>query len=265
MNVFELFSLKGRVALVTGGAGMYGLNISQALAEAGATVVMASRNLEHCAREAERLKETGLACEAAQLDLASEESVRACVSALMERHGRIDVLVNNAVDRRGMAGLEDATKEGWEQAQRVNSTGLMLVTREAVAHMRERGSGSIINISSIQGVVGPHFPVYEGTGMSSPLNYTYDKWGMVGFTKWVANQYGRFGIRSNCISPGGYGPGVEAGIGENAFTKRYRQLTPLGRFANEDDIKGAVVYFASDASAYVTGQNLPVDGGWTSW
>ena len=101
--------------------------------------------------------------------------------------------------------------------------------------------------------------------MTSPVNYTYDKWAMVGFTKWLANYYGQFGIRANCISPGGYGPGVADTYGENEFVHNYKRLTPLGRFANEEDIKGPVVFLASDASAYVTGHNLLVDGGWTSW
>jgi NAD(P)-dependent dehydrogenase (short-subunit alcohol dehydrogenase family) len=107
--------------------------------------------------------------------------------------------------------------------------------------------------------------VYGDTGMTSPLNYTYDKWGMVGFTKWIANYYGKHNIRANCISPGGFGPGVADRIGENEFTSNYRKLTPLGRFADTDDIKGPVVFLASDASSYVTGHNLLVDGGWTSW
>ena len=131
--------------------------------------------------------------------------------------------------------------------------------------MLTQQSGNIINISSIQGAVGPNFPVYGSTGMTSPVNYTYDKWGMVGFTKWLANYYGKNNIRANCISPGGYGPGVDQMKGKEEFVENYKRLTPLGRFAGDDDIKGPVVFMASDASAFITGQNLLVDGGWTSW
>ena len=101
--------------------------------------------------------------------------------------------------------------------------------------------------------------------MTSGVNYTIEKWGLVGFTKWLAYYYGPYGIRANCVSPGGYGPGVTAAYGENSFAARYRQLTPLGRFAEAEDIKGPVIFLASAASAYVTGQQLLVDGGWTSW
>jgi NAD(P)-dependent dehydrogenase (short-subunit alcohol dehydrogenase family) len=141
----------------------------------------------------------------------------------------------------------------------------MLINKAVVEQMVKQKAGSIINIGSIQGAVGPNFEVYGSTGMTSPLNYTYDKWGMVGLTKWMANYYGKYNIRVNCISPGGYGPGIEASFGENEFTHNYKKLTPLGRFATDDDIKGAIVFLASDASSYVTGHNLLVDGGWTSW
>jgi NAD(P)-dependent dehydrogenase (short-subunit alcohol dehydrogenase family) len=261
----ELFRLDGRVAIVTGGAGLYGVPISRALAEAGATVIIASRDVDACRAAAAALAGEGRSAVGMFLDQGDESSIRGFVDRTVLDHGRIDILVNNAVTRQGMADLDQLTREGWEEAQRVNATGLMLITQAVVGRMLAQGSGNIINIGSIQGAVGPHFPVYGSTGMTSPVNYTYDKWAMVGFTKWIANRYGRDGIRCNCISPGGYGPGVAERIGENEFTENYRRLTPLGRFCGEDDIKGAVVYLASDASAYVTGHHLLVDGGWTSW
>lgn len=265
MHTLEMFRLDGRIAVVTGGAGLYGLPISRALAEAGATVIIASRDVDACRRVAESLVGEGMSAAGMALDLGDEVSIRDLVELSMANYGRIDILVNNAVTRQGMADLDKLSREGWEEAQRINATGLMLMTQAVVARMLAQGSGNIINIGSIQGAVGPHFPVYGSTGMTTPVNYTYDKWAMVGFTKWIANRYGREGIRCNCISPGGYGPGVAERIGENEFTENYRRLTPLGRFCGEDDIKGAVVYLASDASSYVTGHNLMVDGGWTSW
>ena len=167
--------------------------------------------------------------------------------------------------QEGLKDLEEVSKKEWEAAQNINSTGMILLTQAVIKLMRKQRSGNIINIGSIQGSVGPNFPVYGNTGMTSPINYTYDKWAMVGFTKWIANYYGKFNIRANCISPGGYGPGVAKMIGKNEFVENYKRLTPLGRFADDEDIKGPVVFLASEASAFITGHNLLVDGGWTSW
>ena len=261
----DLFDLSGKVAVVTGGTGLFGAPISSALAGAGAEVVIASRNAENCREFAQSLTNQSLKASGWELDLASEDSIVAFVKSITAQFGKIDILVNNAVSRQGFSDLENMNGADWEAAQRVNSTGLMLITKEVVKGMRELRSGNIINVGSIQGVVGPHFPVYGQTGMTSPVNYTYDKWGMVGFTKWLANYYGGFNIRANCISPGGYGPGVEVMEGKEEFIENYKRLTPLGRFANDRDIQGPVVFLASEASAFITGHNLVVDGGWTSW
>lgn len=264
MNTMNFFSLKDKVAIVTGGYGLYGRHITEALCEAGAQVIIASRNAGKCIELSEELKARGMKAEGMELDLGNEDSIKELVEKVMDKHGHIDILVNNAVLRAGAKDIEDVTGEEWEEAQKVNSTGLMLISRETVKIMRKQCSGTIINISSIQGVVGPNFSVYGDTGMSSPTNYTYDKWGMVGFTKWMANYYGKHNIRVNCISPGGYNPGVTDDE-DSEFVRNYRKLTPLGRFADDDDIKGPVVFLASDASKYITGHNLVVDGGWTSW
>jgi NAD(P)-dependent dehydrogenase (short-subunit alcohol dehydrogenase family) len=261
----DMFRLDGKVAIVTGGTGLYGKPISSALAGAGAMVIIASRDGARCEAYAEELKRTGGMAVGVALDLGSEASIVEFTAMVSREFGRVDVLVNNAVSRGGSSGLEDMSKGSWERAQEVNSTGMVLLTREVVKLMCAQRSGSIINIGSIQGAVGPNFPVYGDTGMTSPLNYTYDKWALMGFTKWVANYYGKFNIRSNCISPGGYGPGIREDYGENEFVRTYLRLTPLGRFAEEKDIKGPVVFLASDASGYVTGHQLMVDGGWTSW
>ena len=261
----EMFRLDGKVAIVTGGAGYFGKPISMALAEAGATVIIASRDEAKCKAYATMLQERNLRAEGVFLDLADEASINDFTKLILEKYGRIDILVNNAVSRDGFNNLEQIDKAGWERAQTINSSGLVLLTKAVIQQMLTQKSGNIINIGSIQGTVGPNFPVYGDTGMTSPLNYTYDKWAMVGFTKWLANYYGRFNIRANCISPGGYGSGVNEQFGENEFVKNYKRLTPLGRFAEDDDIKGPVVFLASSASAYITGHNLLVDGGWTNW
>lgn len=262
----KLFRLDDQVVIVTGGAGLYGKPISTALAEAGARVIIASRNLKDCKKAAESLITKGLKAEGVVLDLSSETSIDEFAIYVQSKYEKVDVLINNAVSREGYEKeMGELTRADWEKSQAVNSTGLVLLTQAVLKIMLTNGSGNIINIGSIQGVVGPNFPVYGDTGMTSPLNYTYDKWAMVGFTKWIANQYGKHNIRCNCISPGGYGPGIRESFDENEFTVNYKRLTPLGRFAEDDDIKGPVVFLASQASAYITGHNLLVDGGWTSW
>ncbi|PYI54070.1 short-chain dehydrogenase [Paenibacillus flagellatus] len=261
-----MFRAEGKVAVVTGGSGLYGAHISEALCEAGATVLIASRGRDRCEAEAAKLRARGYAAHGMALDLADEGAIGAFVEEALERFGGIDILVNNSVSRTGLADIEETTAEGWEAAQRVNGLGLMLMTKAVVRTMRERGGGNIINIASIQGILGPHFPVYGETGMTSGIEYTFAKWGMVGMTKWLANYYGKFNIRVNCISPGGYNPvGTANEIRADEFVRRYVERTPLGRMADDSDIKGAVVYLATDASKYVTGHNLVVDGGWSGW
>ncbi len=260
-----MFRLDSKIAIVTGGAGLYGKPISTALAEAGATVIIASRDEKKCRDFAAELEAKNFSAEGAYLDLSSESSINDFTKNIIAKYQRIDVLINNAVSRAGFKNLAELTKDDWEKAQMINSTGLVLITKAVLQQMCVQNSGNIINIGSIQGTVGPHFPVYADTGMTSPVNYTYDKWAMVGFTKWIANFYGKYNIRANCISPCGYGPGVSETYGDNEFVQNYKRLTPLGRFANDEDIKGPVVFLASEAAAYVTGHNLLVDGGWTSW
>jgi NAD(P)-dependent dehydrogenase (short-subunit alcohol dehydrogenase family) len=236
-----------------------------ALAEAGAQVIVASRDESKCKEFAASIRSKNFNAEGMFLDLSDENSILEFTESINDKYGRIDILVNNAVSREGLKDLEEVSKKEWEAAQNINSTGMILLTQAVIKLMRKQRSGNIINIGSIQGSVGPNFPVYGNTGMTSPINYTYDKWAMVGFTKWIANYYGKFNIRANCISPGGYGPGVAKMIGKNEFVENYKRLTPLGRFADDEDIKGPVVFLASDASAFITGHNLLVDGGWTSW
>lgn len=261
----DRFRLDNKVIIVTGGAGNYGRPISEALAEAGALVVIASRDIEKCMQFASELRERNFKAEGMELDQGDEACIRRFTEEVIKNHEVIDVLVNNAVSREGCKDLDIISRDDLEISQAVNYTGLLLLTQSVLGNMITRNSGSIINISSIQGAVGPNFRVYGETGMSSGVTYTFEKWGMVGFTKWLANYYGKFNIRANCISPGGYGPGIRAAKLSEEFAENYSRLTPLRRFAEEEDIKGPVVFLASDASSYITGHNLMVDGGWTSW
>ena len=260
-----MFRLDGKIVIVTGGAGQYGKPISLSLAEAGAHVIIASRDEVKCKEFAAELQKNNLSAEGILLDQADEKSIVDFTNGIVKKYKHIDVLVNNAVSREGCKDLDVISKTDLEQSQLINYTGLMLLTQAVLKEMVAQNKGNIINISSIQGAVGPNFRVYGDTGMSSAVTYTYEKWGMVGFTKWIANYYGKFNIRANCISPGGYGPGIRAGKLKEEFVENYIRLTPLRRFTEDEDIKGPIVFFASEASAYVTGHNLLVDGGWTSW
>ena len=258
-DVRDLYDLTGRVAIVTGGAGLYGRHICAALAQAGAHVVVASRDLASCQEAAGQLRADGLSASAHALDQSDEESILGLRDDVVAAHGRIDVLVNGSVHRQGgdPAGTGAAD---WAATSRVNSTGLFLISRYVGEQMAAQRRGSIVNIGSIYGVVGPTFDIYAGTPMTSPAFYAFDKGGMVNLTRYLACYYGPSGVRVNCLSPGGLGTPDQPA----EFVTAYSARTPLGRLAGPDDIKGPVLFLASDASAYVTGANLMVDGGWTA-
>ena len=271
--VMDLFRLDGRVALVTGGAGLFGSVIATALAEAGATVVIASRNLAKCEERAAQLRADDLQVVAMPLDLTNDESIVALKDRIVAEYGHVDILINNAAGRAaGTAeeqvkrkfatpGMDTMTRAQWEGAMAVNASGLFVCTQVFAEQMKAQGhGGSIVNIASIYGMVGPRFSIYQGTPMTSPPDYAFAKGGIINFTRYLATYYAPYGIRVNCISPGGYYAGQP-----EEFVRNYEQHTPLGRMARWNDLKGAVVFFASDASQYVTGQNLAVDGGWTVW
>jgi NAD(P)-dependent dehydrogenase (short-subunit alcohol dehydrogenase family) len=254
-----LFRLSNKIALVTGGTGIYGGHIVRALAETGATVVVASRNLQRCCDFADQLQREELRVEGAELDLTSELSLRALRDRILDRHGRLDILVNNAVARAG-GDLRHVSAADWEVSMKVNSTGLFLSCQIFSETMQQACSGSIINIASIYGMVGPDFSIYEGTNLQNPINYAFAKGGMISLTRYLASFLAPYNVRVNCLSPGGF---RDEGTPEN-FVPNYSRRTPLRRMAEPDDIKGPIVFFASEASRYVTGQNLAVDGGWTA-
>jgi NAD(P)-dependent dehydrogenase (short-subunit alcohol dehydrogenase family) len=171
--------------------------------------------------------------------------------------GGVDVLVNNAVART-MGDWSDPIAN-WEKSMRINATGIFNMTRTFGDDMAKRGGGSIVNVGSIQGVVGPDFSLYEGLNWGSPPDYFFNKGGMIQLTRFAAAKLGPKGVRVNCISPGGFFNDQDP-----VFVKRYAARTFLGRLANEHDLQGVIVFLASDASAYITGTNIPVDGGYTA-
>jgi NAD(P)-dependent dehydrogenase (short-subunit alcohol dehydrogenase family) len=265
MTTKELFDLTGQVAIVTGGRGLYGASISEGLCEAGATVVIASRNGAKCDEYAETLRAKGYNAVGMSLDLSDDASIKKLAADVWEKYGRIDILINNAVDRRNMTSLADATREKLQDSVSTNLNGQILLSQAVIEYMIKQDFGSIVNISSMRGLDCPHFPLYpEGWG-DQPVNYTTEKWAMVGLTKYMAGRYGKHHIRVNCIAPGGFNPGLSDDPMKKDFVKNYIDNCPLGCWANEDDIKGPIVFLASKAANYVTGATLVMDGGWTIW
>jgi NAD(P)-dependent dehydrogenase (short-subunit alcohol dehydrogenase family) len=257
MNVLNQFSLDGKVAVMTGGAGLYGRQIAEGLAEAGAKTYMASRNIEKLEAQAQKFRDYGLDITAIQFDQSKEESIRHLLSTVLEQSGRVDILINNSV-LRPMADWSSPSSD-WVKSMEVNATGLFLITREFGEWMAGSGGGSIVNIGSIQGMVAPDFSLYEGLGWGTPPDYFFHKGGMLQLSRFVASKLGPKGVRCNTISPGGFFADQD-----QRFLDRYNKRTFLGRMANDSDLKGAVVFLASDASSYITGTNLVVDGGYTA-
>ena len=265
MTTKELFDLNGQVAIVTGGRGLYGASISEGLCEAGATVIIASRNGAACDEYAQTLRDKGYNAYGMSLDLSDDASIKQLAADVVAKFGKIDILINNAVDRRNMTSLNDATRQKLQDSVSTNLNGQILLSQAVIEYMIKQDSGSIVNISSMRGLDCPHFPLYpEGWG-DQPVNYTTEKWAMVGLTKYMAGRYGKHHIRVNCIAPGGFNPGLSDDPLKKDFVKNYIDNCPLGCWANEDDIKGPVVFLASKAANYVTGATLVMDGGWTIW
>ncbi len=256
-RVADLFSLAGRVALVTAGTGSgCGRQVVEALAEAGAKVILTSRCLERAAAAASGFRAAGLDVEGEVLLPGDLDSTCRLIASISRRHGRLDILVNNAAANL-LKPVEAVTPAEWDSVQRVNLAGAMLLSREAAQVMRRAGSGVILNVASIYGVVSPDPALYGTSGLDSPLVYGVSKAGLIQMTRYLAVHWAPQ-VRVNCISPGGLQAGQPAD-----FVDRYVARTPLRRMGGPDDLKGAVVFLTSDASAWVTGQNLVVDGGWT--
>jgi NAD(P)-dependent dehydrogenase (short-subunit alcohol dehydrogenase family) len=255
MHVKELLSLKGKIILVTGGTGLYGRCIVEGLAEADGTVITASRNLEAGQKLAHEFKANGLDVDAMLVDQADHDSVMKLKKQIHEEFGRLDVFVNNAVTRP-MKGYNEPM-EHFAESMRVNATGMMDLLREMADLIGESGGGSVINISSMMGMFGPDLSNYEGTDMGDlPPDYFFHRGGIINLTRYLARTLADKNIRVNCISPGGLFNNQA-----QQFVENYSKKVPVGRMANNDDIKGLAVLLASDASAYINGENILMDGG----
>ena len=264
------FNLNGKTAIVTGALGLIGRHHCRALAEAGAHVVVCDIDVEAARDFAATLPVRAIGCAA---DITDRKDLENLLERALSFTGNPDILVNNAAinDKFETPALaaeqsrfENYPLELWQKSLDVNLTGMFLCCQVLGSAMAEAGSGSIINVASTYGVVAPDQSLYRDeagrqTFYKSP-SYPATKAGVIGFTKFLAAYWGHRGVRVNALSPGG----VEAGQ-DPVFIKNYSQKTPLGRMAGADDYRGALVFLASDASRYMTGANLIVDGGWTAW
>jgi NAD(P)-dependent dehydrogenase (short-subunit alcohol dehydrogenase family) len=257
-KVLESFSLRGKTALVTGGAGLYGRQLVAAMAEAGADTYLASRHLPALEEVAAAHRAAGERVTALAYDQGDEASIRALRDEIVKRSGRIDVLVNNSVARPMKGWDDDAAR--FDESMHINATGVFMVTRAVGEVMIKQAAGSIINIGSMMGMVGVEHHNYDGTDMSGFYpDYFFHKGGMINLTRFCASYFGRYNVRVNCVSPGGFFNNQPA-----RFVAQYSQRTQLNRMANDTDLKGVVVFLASDAAGYITGANIPVDGGYTA-
>ena len=274
----DLFRLDGHVALITGGAGLLGRRYCEALLQAGARVVIgdvAGVRADDLARELDPTSAMGR-----ELDVTSAESVEACVQAGVERFSRVDILVNNAaLTVRGgserlspadyFAPFEDYKLEVWDQAVRTNLTGMLLCAQAVGRQMlRQAPSGGVmVNISSTYGVVAPDQRLYEGVKspyadvtFNTPVSYAVTKTAVLGLTRYLASYWGSKNIRVNALTPHGVFDNHD-----EAFVRNFVYRSPMGRMARNDEYRGALLFLVSDASSYMTGANLIVDGGWTVW
>lgn len=254
------FSLADKVIVQFGGTGLLGRALVEALASAGATTVVASRNQASLESLAQAERNAGRSVAIEEVDITSESSLKALRDRLLLSHGRVDGIVFNAVTRP-MKGYDDAIAS-WESSMATNATGFFASVRIFGDAMAERKRGSIVNISSMMGMVGMNPHLYTGISGTPPPDYFFHKAGMINLTRYLASHYGPSGVRVNVVSPGGiYNPEKPQAP---EFLARYAPQTMLGRMAHAEEIGGSVVFLLSDASTYITGTNLPVDGGYTA-
>jgi NAD(P)-dependent dehydrogenase (short-subunit alcohol dehydrogenase family) len=278
-NIFQKFDLTAKVAIVTGGPGLLGKEFCRTLAEAGASVVVADINAKGVNAVASALIESGYHALGVATDITQPESVHALFQETVDTYGHLDILVNSAaldpkfdpdaladIPKRGTVSgaFEDYPLDSWKAALDVNLTGMFLCCQAAVKPILAQGKkGSIINICSTYGLVAPDQRIYQREGKQAsfkPVYYSVTKAGVLGLTRYLSAYYAGTEIRVNALTPGGV-----YNNHDDVFLKAYTARTVMGRMANKDEMNGALLFLASDASSYMTGSNLVVDGGWTAW
>lgn len=263
-SLAALGDMSGRVVAVTGGAGHIGRAIAGAMIEAGAAVALIDRKPADLAAAAASLGASGSVA-TIELDIELEDQRSLLPAHIAKEFGTVDVLINNAafVGDSQLAGwvgpVTEQRIDTWRRAVEVNLTAPFHLTQLLLPMLRKSGRGSVVNISSIYGVLGPDLSLYEGTAMGNPAAYASSKGGLVQLTRWLATTLAPE-VRVNCVSPGGIFRNQP-----DSFVQKYLEKTPLKRMGTEEDMIGAVAFLASDLSSWVTGQNILVDGGWSAW
>ncbi len=266
MNQPDLFDLTGRIAIITGGAGLLASEHAIALSAYGATVVIADVNEEKCHEAAMILQKEGVVVSAKVCDVTSKQSWQQLLDGTLKEFGKVDILVNNAgftnqsKSANFDAAFENFPLEDWNAIMNVNLTGAFLGCQVIGKHMIDNGKGAIINIASLYGVVSPNHKIYPGTGISQPVAYSVSKHGVVALTKYLATLWAEQGVRVNALTPGGI-----FNDHKGLFLERFKQMNPIGRMSDKSELRGGIVFLASDASSHVIGHNLIIDGGWTAW
>ena len=264
MIMKNIFDISNKVAVITGGAGLLGAQFATVLADYGAKVILTDYDIDDCEKKVKELSSKSIT--AMKLDVTSKSEWIDVLAKIFDAYGSIDILVNSAAYTNKTKTdsfnntFENTTLDSWNQMLNVNLTGSFLGCQAVAKFMKEKKEGSIINIASLYGVVSPNHKMYPGTGIVQPVAYTVSKHGVLGLTKYAATWLAEDGIRVNSITPGGIQDGHS-----DLFLKRFGQLSPNGRMTMKDELSGALIYLASNASSSVVGQNLIVDGGWTVW
>ncbi|MFZ5969966.1 MAG: SDR family oxidoreductase [Bacteroidota bacterium] len=271
-TVKELFDLHNRVIVVAGGAGQIGFEFCMILAEAGATVVMGDLDTEMGQQKVESIADAAITKRifVERLDVSSADSVLSFLKEVRHRHGKLYGLVNSfhfkgnsrMLDTQSnfFAGFEQYPLEAWDKVHDINLRGTFLMSQQAIPYFRENGGGVIANVSSTYGIVSANKSIYGSSGINSPVAYATSKAAIINLTRYIATHLADQNIRANVLSPGGVYNNQS-----DEFVKNYTALTPLKRMATAEDYQGAILFLMSDASRYMTGANLVVDGGWTAW
>lgn len=274
-NTLQKFELNNRVAIITGGAGLLGNQHAEAIAEAGGTSILWDIDVRAAESKASEIsKQWKVPCRAMKVDVTSSESIKSGLDAVLSVFDRVDILINNAandpkVDKTTeftRSRFENFSIDLWNQDISVGLTGAFLCSKIVGTYMADNGGGVILNIASDLGIVAPDQRIYRRNGLSAeqqpvkPVTYSVVKHGLIGLTKYLATYWADAGIRVNAISPGGIRTDQS---GE--FVNKLTNLIPMGRMAQKDEYKAAIIFLVSDASSYMTGANLVIDGGRTCW